>query len=133
MTTPDADIQSPIKPPQGELHAGASSRTRSPYRRLKLLLAGLLSALLAGLAFYFATPTQYSARALILMAKNAPFIAFQADSDDRRSDRFVETQIELLRSPAILSRVVGDTNAAKCAELRESVDPIVHLQDRQLI
>lgn len=67
------------------------------------------------------------------MAKNAPFIAFQADSDDRRSDRFVETQLELIRSPAILNRVVGDANAAACAELRESVDPIAHLQDRLLI
>ena len=130
MTTPDADFQSLIEPAQGDLHVGALYRRRNPYRRLKLLLAGLLSAIIAGLAFYFATPTQYSARALILMAKNAPFVAFQADIDDRKSDPFIKTQIELIRSPAILNRVLEDAEAAKCAELRESVDPIAHLQAR---
>lgn len=131
--TPDDRSQSPMKPTQDDLHAAASSRKRNPYRRLKLLLAGLLSALIAGLAFYFSRPTQYSACALILLEKNAPFIAFQADSDERRSDRFVETQIELIRSPAILNRVVGDRKAAACAELKESVDPVAHIHDRLVI
>ena len=131
--TPDANCHLPIEPTQGDHHAEALPRTRSPYRRIRVLLAGLLAALVAGLTYYLATPSQYSACALIKIDRNAPFIAFEADRDDQRSNRFVNTQIEMIRSPVTLNRVVANQSAAACAELRESADPVAHLQDRLLI
>lgn len=94
---------------------------------------GLILASVAGcLVWYFHVP-QYEAGALIMIQSDTPYIAFENGVENRDADRYVQTQIELLRSPVVLMPVMGRPEIASMQELQAKVDPLKHLQSRLAI
>ncbi len=75
----------------------------------------------------------YRASALIMIEESAPYIAFSDEADTTGSLRYVETQIELLRSPLVLEILLADDEIARYPELAESEDRMDFLQEHLTI
>ncbi|MCA9169127.1 MAG: polysaccharide biosynthesis tyrosine autokinase [Planctomycetales bacterium] len=82
-------------------------------------------ALSIGLILYLFEP-QYRASAWLLIQDRQPYIAFPEESrTDRDATRkYVHTQIELLRSPLILGRALGQPDVSDTPELKQRRDPV---------
>lgn len=81
--------------------------------------AFMLSAFAGGVVWYF-FEAEYQAEAWIRIDEKAPFIAYQ---NKERSDRFVETQIGLIKSPMVLTPVAGKPEVARMPEISKQVVP----------
>jgi capsular exopolysaccharide synthesis family protein len=92
---------------------------------LALPVALTLFTVLVAAVWYFYKPV-YQAEAWLRINDHNPYIAFP----DRQNgtDRFVRTQVELLRSPIVLDRVLTDPEIARLPELRDERNPLVWLQ-----
>lgn len=95
-----------------------------------LLLAGLVAALV----FYFYVP-KYQAKALILIEDQAPYIAFEERTANGRTavERYLQTQVELLRSNIVLGPVLGRAEVASLPELSRERDRLEYLKERLTI
>lgn len=85
----------------------------------------LLSASVAAVILLF--PSQYRAVAWLQVRGQQPFVAFPDDvqvSDRDAARKFVHTQIEMLRSPLVIGRALGQPNVAQITELQGRRDPI---------
>lgn len=86
--------------------------------------AGLLLAGIAiGIVWYTFEP-QYEATAWLRIKDKRPYLAFaplQADHGTR--DVFVQTQVEMIRSPLVLAPIISRPEAAKVPELQNTADP----------
>lgn len=90
---------------------------------------GLLLSCIAGvLVWHFYVP-KYEARALIRIESEAPYIAFEQSVIKQDADKYVQTQIELLRGPVVLGPVLSREEIARIAELREQSDPLKYLKE----
>jgi polysaccharide biosynthesis transport protein len=69
----------------------------------------------------------YRATAWLRIENQAPYVAFETRG---RSDEFVRTQLQLIRSPMVLERAVGKPEIAAFPEIKESPDPIGWLSSR---
>jgi polysaccharide biosynthesis transport protein len=91
---------------------------------------GLVLAAITGVAIlYFYVPI-YSASALIDIEHSTPYIAFNQgkSSDSRGDDRYIQTQIELLRSEVVLAPVLSQPEIAQIEEFQDQTDPLKHLK-----
>ena len=89
-----------------------------------LLLAGITA---AGVVLTY--KPDYKASALIVVEDSAPFIAFSGSSPSGNARGYVETQVELLRSPVVLGPVLGRPEVAKLDEFLQSTDRLQTLQE----
>jgi capsular exopolysaccharide synthesis family protein len=97
---------------------------------LTLVLLGITVA-----AVIWLFPPQYRAAAWLQVKGQQPFVAFPDDGNvaDRDSARkFVHTQIELLRSPLVIGRALGQPDVAQIEELQGRRDPIEWLAQKGL-
>lgn len=86
----------------------------------------LLAAGAGYLVWHFHEP-QYEAKALIMIEDMAPFIAFDnREGGKGTSDKYVQTQIELLKSDSVLQRALTQ-GLSQLAEFQKQ-DPLGHLQ-----
>ena len=77
-------------------------------RRCKCkLLLGLVLGLITAVCLYMAYPPQYEARALILIRAVKQHFIFDVRQQDNY-DKFVNTQIALMKSPNVLDQVLED-------------------------
>ena len=90
-----------------------------------LLLAGIAA---AGVVLTY--QPDYKASALVLIEDSAPFIAFTGSGPRGNDRRYVETQVELLRSPVVLGPVLGRSEIAKLEEFQQSSDKLRLLQKK---
>lgn len=90
--------------------------------------AGVLLASLAGALVWYSHVPEYQAQALILIESDAPFIAFESSSGKGGADRYVQTQIELLRSSVILGPLLSLPEIASMKEIKTEVNPLKHLR-----
>jgi polysaccharide biosynthesis transport protein len=89
--------------------------------------AGLvLAAVVGGLVTYFHVP-KYEATALLMIEDVTPFVAFSARGVSQ-SNSYVQTQLELLRSPVVLVPVLGRPEIASMSELVGKEDRVKFLQ-----
>ena len=89
---------------------------------------GLVLAAVAGaLVFVFYVP-KYEASALVKIEAETPFIAFQQGAMSKDSERYVQTQIELLRGPVVLTPMLSRPEIASIPEIKKSPDPLKYLQ-----
>ena len=89
--------------------------------------AGIVLAAIAGaLVVYFYVP-QYEATALVMIEDSSPYVAF-ANREDR-SGAYIQTQLELLRSPVVLTPVLSRPEIASLKELASQPDHIKFLQN----
>jgi succinoglycan biosynthesis transport protein ExoP len=83
--------------------------------------AGIGLALLAAAALYLTFQRQYEASAWLKIEDRTPYVAFPTHET---SSRYVQTQVELIRNPAVLGPVVSRPEIAAIPELRSEPDPI---------
>jgi len=92
---------------------------------------GLLLAGLAGGVVWMLFEPKYEASAWLRIREVAPKIAFPLQQDRGYSGRFVQTQIELMRSPLVLSRMLEDVGHVP--ELARQEDKVRWLQKSLVI
>lgn len=83
--------------------------------------AGVLLAAIAGAAVWVLFKPTYQAAAWVQIEDRRPYVAFPT-STDNESKLFVETQVELIRSPLVLSRVLSQPEIARLPEVRAAAD-----------
>ena len=84
-----------------------------------LLLAGIA----VGIVWWTFEP-EYEATTWLRIKSQQPFLAFAPGQAERGAgDLFVQTQVEMIRSPLVLAPVTGQPEAAKVPELQEEDDP----------
>ena len=75
---------------------------------------------------YFVVGPTYQAEAWVKIEESKPMLAFQ----NADSPRFINTQIELIKSPLVLDPVVARPEIAKLPELNEQLSPVKWISDR---
>jgi succinoglycan biosynthesis transport protein ExoP len=89
---------------------------------------GLMLSVAAAAAMFFLAKPAYTATMLLLI-RERPLVLVQSTLvDDTR--KFVENQIELLRSPLVLEPVVSDPKVATTPELANEADSVGYLQKK---
>lgn len=81
----------------------------------------VLAAGASALVIYFHKPS-YEAKGLISIEASRQFVAFP-EGTNQKSDQFVATQLELLRSPIVLQPVVARPEVASLPEIKLATDP----------
>ena len=89
---------------------------------------GLLLAVGSAVAILVTYVPKYRAAALIRIEAQPAFIAFAQEAGGGDADRYVQTQIELLRGPVILTPALGKEKLANLSEIRSQVDPLEFLK-----
>jgi len=97
------------------------------------MIATPLGLLLAGIAVgvvWWTFQPQYEATTWLRIKSQQPFLAFAPTQTGRDVGKlFVQTQVELIRSPLVLAPVTGQPEVAKVPELQEEEDPIEWLAE----
>jgi len=93
------------------------------------LPAGVVLALVGAAVVLATFEKQYEASRWVRIEQRAPFVAFPLKDDDR-TDAYVETQVELLRSPKVLQAVMVVPGVAQVREIAEQRDPVRWLQSQ---
>jgi capsular exopolysaccharide synthesis family protein len=88
---------------------------------------GLLLAALVGAAVMYIHVPRYEATALLMIEESPQFIAF-SNSSSGQSQRYVQTQLELMRDPVVLERVLSKPEIASIPELALSADRVETLR-----
>ena len=89
---------------------------------------GLVLSLAAGAVVWFLHVPMYEAAAFVKIESQAPYIAFEKGHSSSNTDLYVETQIELLRSPVLLTSVLKRSEIANIPEIQSEVDPVKYMQ-----
>ena len=88
--------------------------------KLALPIGLLLGAVAGGSIFYLFEPV-YRAEAWLRIESRPQYIAFAERGDSRA---FVQTQVQMIKSPLVLGPVVSQPEIASCAEVQEEESPI---------
>ncbi len=83
---------------------------------------GLLLASLAAAGVVLSYEPDYKASALIMVEDSAPYIAFAGAGPSGKAKKYVETQVELLRSPVVLGPVLSRPEVARLDAFEKSKD-----------
>ena len=86
---------------------------------------GLLLGAAAGGSIYWLFEPVYNAEAWLRIESRVPFIAFAERGDSRA---FVQTQVQMIKSPLVLGPVLSQPEIASLPELQEEESPIEWLQ-----
>jgi len=78
---------------------------------------------------YLLFEPQYEAVAWLRIDEKAPHLAFESGMEER-SQRFVNTQVELLHSPLVLGPVVREADIARFPEIMGQADPVKWLANQ---
>ncbi len=83
---------------------------------VRTLPAGIvLAAIVCGVLWFVIAPS-YRSHSTLRIAERQPYLAFP--SDDEASPEFVQTQLELLRSPYVITRAMESESLGQLPELR---------------
>lgn len=93
---------------------------------------GLLLAACAGVAVMLSYTPKYEAAALLMIEDSTPYVAFDRVGG-KESQRYIQTQLELLRSPVVLEPVLSRSEITGMSELSDAEDPVKYLRDGMLI
>lgn len=94
-----------------------------------LVPAGLLFSVIAGVVVWYLHVPRFEAKALVKIEAEMPFIAFEDGRGGNDSDRYVQTQIEMLRGPVVLNRLLSRPEIIATDEIRSQFDPLKQLQE----
>jgi polysaccharide biosynthesis transport protein len=89
----------------------------------------VLAAITAALVMYFFVP-KYEASALLKIDDITPILAFPLPNNGSQSERYVQTQLELLRQPTVLQPVLAHPEIASMKELQGIDQPQEYIRDR---
>ena len=85
---------------------------------------GILLACIAGAIVLLVHIPRYQAKSLLMIEDHGPFIAFAEPVEHGQSQRYIQTQLEILRSPVVLEPVLGRAEIASLEEIKNSPNPI---------
>jgi capsular exopolysaccharide synthesis family protein len=91
--------------------------------KVALPLALLLGALSTAAILHFFVP-RYRASAWIQINDHTPYLAYETPESEFQAERYVQTQIELLRGPLVLSSVLSMPQIAALSEFAENQNPV---------
>lgn len=100
---------------QADLEPDWHGERRSGVRWLMVGLLSLALAAVGGSVAYFLWKPEYEASAWLRIEDSVPYIAFEAKDN---SSKYVDTQVEILRSPLVLGPVVSRSEIQRIAEIR---------------
>lgn len=89
---------------------------------------GLVLACIAATVVIMNYKPDYMTSALVMVEDSAPYIAFSGHTPSGNTRKYVETQIELLRSSVVLNPVLARPEIARLDEFVQSTDPLSNLQ-----
>lgn len=89
--------------------------------------AAICAAIAAGAVLYFHVQ-KYRATAIMMIEGTTPFIAYNTSTNAGAANQFVQTQIELLRSPMVLEKTANHPSVSGLQELQSSVDRVEPLK-----
>lgn len=102
----------------------------TPRSWLLVVVAGVfLLAALAILANSVLFPT-YTASALIAIEANPQYIASRATTQSGDGERYVQSQVELIRSPVVLELLLARPSIARYKGLADNKDSMAHLRSK---
>jgi capsular exopolysaccharide synthesis family protein len=104
-------------------------RVFSQWWKLVVPLGVLFAAAASAIVWHFHVP-QFMAKALVKIEADAPFIAFEDGVASPQTDRYVQTQIELMRSAVVLSPLLSRPEIASINEIKSVADPVAFLQEQ---
>ena len=93
---------------------------------LALPLALLLGGAGAATAWLTFKPT-FVAEAWVRIEDRRPYVAFPSQDESRR---FVQTQVEMIRSPVVVSQCLSQPEIAQLPELKNELDPLAWVSKR---
>jgi polysaccharide biosynthesis transport protein len=88
------------------------------------LPVGLLIAAAGGAIVWFTFQPTYKTTAWLIIKQQADYLAFKEDSNKS----FVQNQVELIRSPVVLEKVLAKPEIAQLPELLQQASPVEWLQ-----
>ncbi len=94
------------------------------------LPAGVLLAALGGVVVYWLFEPTYEASAWIKIEERPPYAFGEANRESTRSQAFTANQIELLRGPQVLSKVMARPEISQLPEIKEQRDQVKWLSKR---
>lgn len=90
-------------------------------------VGAVLAGVVAALVIHLHVP-RYEAKSLLMIEDYSPFVAFSQSSVGRESQRYIQTQLEILRSPVVLEPVLSRPEIASIRALKECPDPVEALR-----
>jgi capsular exopolysaccharide synthesis family protein len=90
--------------------------------------AGLILAAAAAAVVILTYTPSYQASTLIKIKDMKPSVIFGSEGNTGETPRYVETQVELLRSPVVLEPVLALPNIAAAEEISRAADRFAYLQ-----
>ena len=91
---------------------------------------GLVLAAVTGALVIFFHVQIYEATALLMIEDVTPFVAYTSQDGGARSERYVQTQLELLRSEVVLRPVLGCAEVAAMNDLSHEKDRVMYLRTK---
>ena len=92
---------------------------------------GICLAVAAGALVWYMHVPKFEATALIRIQSDPNHVVFRENgASGHAADRYVETQIELMRSAVVLGPVLGRTDIAASPEIKREADPLAYLQEQ---
>jgi polysaccharide biosynthesis transport protein len=123
VSGPPTSGHSRAHPPSDTLNLAFVLRSVRQWWKIALPL-GLLLAAAGGTVVWVTFKPTFRTTAWLLIKEQADYLAYKNDPNAR----FVQNQIELLRSPVALERVLAKPEIAKLPEIAEQSEPLEWLQ-----
>lgn len=89
---------------------------------------GIVLASAAGAIVWFTHVPKFQGAARIRIKSQAPFVAFEVGTSESDADRYIQTQLELLRSLAVLGPVLTRDDVGSVPGIKAATDPVAHLR-----
>lgn len=115
---------------EGSLTAGSVLAAFKRWFWIATPIGVLLSVGAAALVWYYSTPTYRAIAWLGLEGTTHSYIAFPQDREGYKTNPFIQTQIELLRSPLVLDQAVLDPALQDVPPIRDSSEPATYLSKK---
>ena len=93
-----------------------------------VLPVSIVCAVIACAAVLYCHVLKYRATAIMMIEGSTPYIAFNAPANAGAQNQFVQTQIELLRSPMVLEKTLAHPKVGSLPEFQASADPVENLK-----
>lgn len=95
--------------------------------KIALPMGAVFAATAGAIVWYLHVP-RYQAKALLMIQRDSPYVAFSGGRSGVESGSYIQTQLELLRSQVVLEPVLARPEIAAIQELSENPSPVESLR-----
>lgn len=118
-------------PPQGEAGTSLNIKRLLRLRGRFMVITSVVLALPLMIAAWFLVPAEYEASNFIAIQATRPGVLREGQSPSSVDyDRYVATQVSLIKGPTILAKVVNDPAVRDLPWIRNQKDPLHFLMDK---